>query len=732
MNTAGKQKKIGTFIIELKKPYLILECNRQFLDLMHISSKDVKTKYRQLSNMIHKDDYNDLAASLEYQLSRSNFTSDRARFINGFGKSHHILLNGQAFCLKDGREVLQCTCTDISSLETAALVTERSFTDLEIFSQSMRCGLSKHVFDNSLTLIWANEYFYNLFGYNKNEYIELFGESLIPMIYEKDLPLVVNHITSLVEDHEIDITFRIKHKNKPFRWINLIASSSSTETNDDFPIANFVMNDITNLKLAEMKAELEAKKYEIIADISEEIPFEYEINTDTITYAKKYESIFGRKSIYRHPAQKFITAGYVSEDTQENFSSIFEAAQNGKEIHSTEYKLRNMKGDYEWHYSTFSLIKNEHGEPLRAVGIIRNIHTLKQEQASLLKRAQTDSMTGLPNKMTTETFVREHLKELQDGAHDIVMLIDVDDFKDINDTYGHLTGDEVIVNIANTLMRHTFNEGFVGRIGGDEFLVYLPNIFDIQLACEKAEKYASALKDKYPGDNGKPQVTLSIGIATTDISIPYSDMIEKADAAVYQAKLNGKNGYVLFDDSLKRSEYHNERKDNTSNYNPIVLSNAISILCEKADTSTCIQKAIHYIGNAMNIDRIAIWEYEDNRNYLNKSFEWQAASYPYADSATQKLHAVQWEEIDTLSMTGTYHTSNTKNIRLNNFGKGVYAGVTEFIQSKFTYQNETIGYIGYFSYTEDSAWSSDTIETFHLFTKALTGYIQLKQIEDHQ
>lgn len=199
----------------------------------------------------------------------------------------------------------------------------------------------------------------------------------------------------------------------------------------------------------------------------------------------------------------------------------------GEPFHSAEYKLRNRQGEYEWHYSTFSLIKDENGEPFRAIGLLRNIDSQKKEQEALLKRAQTDSMTGLLNKATTEAFVREHLKEIQSGANDVIMIVDIDDFKNINDTYGHLVGDEVISDIAHALMRFTFNDGFVGRIGGDEFLIYLPNILDTSLACEKAEKYANELRVKYPGGDGKPKVTLSIGITATDVPIPYSDLMEQ-------------------------------------------------------------------------------------------------------------------------------------------------------------------------------------------------------------
>lgn len=726
-----KQGKTGIFIIELKNSYPLLECDKQFLTMMHYDVQDIKNQRQHLCDIIFPEDYDDFISSITIQLKRSNFTSDRVRFEKRNGRIIQVLLNGQVFSLKDGREVLQCSCTDISSLETAALSGKRVLSDLEVFSQSVRCGLSKHICDNALTLVWANDYYYKLFGYSKSEYEEHFGESLIPLIEQEDLPLVVNSITTLLEEHEIDITFRIRHKTRKYCWVNLIAACLESSDHDDFPTANFVLNDVTGLKYAEMKASLEAKKYEIISDISEEIPYEYEIDTDTLTYAKKYESIFGRKSIYRHPLRKFIDAGYVSEDTIDNFSSIFEAAMRGDMTHNAEYKLKNRSGEYEWHYSNYSLIRDSHGNPLRAVGILRNIDAQKKEQESLLKRAQTDAMTGLLNKTTTESFVRKNLKELQSGAYGVVLLVDIDDFKNINDTFGHLTGDEVIIEIAHTLMRYTFNDGFVGRIGGDEFLVYLPNILDTTLACEKAEKYANELRQKYPGDNGKPKVTLSIGIAATDVPIPYSDLLEHADQAVYQAKVNGKNGHVLYNNALERTQYHNARKDNQANYDPVIISNILNILCENSDTYTCIRKAMNYLGSSLNIDRITIWEYQDNRNFVDNTFKWEPSGHSFADYDVNNLSASQWEEIDSLTITGTFHTANTATIRLNNFGKGPFNGVKEFIQSKFTYADSTIGYIDYFNYSGEEVWSNEIIETCNLFSKTLHGYLQQKYLEAH-
>ena len=182
---------------------------------------------------------------------------------------------------------------------------------------------------------------------------------------------------------------------------------------------------------------------------------------------------------------------------------------------------------------------------------------LEEARKIMESASQHDFLTGLPNR---SKFMDDLEAAIEAKMPCTVMMIDIDDFKGINDTYGHLAGDKVIIDIAHVLTNYTQNRGFVGRIGGDEFLVYMPNILDTTLACETAENYVNELRALYPKADGKPKVTLSIGIAATDTSISYTDFVENADKAVYQAKLNGKDGYVLYDKSLERVEYHNDRK----------------------------------------------------------------------------------------------------------------------------------------------------------------------------
>ena len=143
--------------------------------------------------------------------------------------------------------------------------------------------------------------------------------------------------------------------------------------------------------------------------------------------------------------------GLVSYDTQSAIEELFYLAKAGTEYHSTEFKLNTKNGGFQWYFSTFSTIYDEEGTPLRVVGLLRNIHAQKVEQQKLLIRAETDQMTGLYNKATTESKIQASLRELNGNSYQVLMLVDIDDFKKINDTFGHLKGDEVIVDIAKAL-----------------------------------------------------------------------------------------------------------------------------------------------------------------------------------------------------------------------------------------------------------------------------------------
>ncbi len=181
---------------------------------------------------------------------------------------------------------------------------------------------------------------------------------------------------------------------------------------------------------------------------------------------------------------------------------------------------------------------------------------LKNLQAGQVCRArtETDRLTGLANKTALDPLCRAYLQPDRMGSC-ALMLLDVDDFKQINETQGHTTGDEVLHNIGLT-MRAMFRENdIVGRFGGDEFLVLMKDIGDAQNAQSKAERLHTRLSDIVVG--GRPvSCSMGVAIAAENDGATFEQLFSHADMALYSSKAGGKNTITLYRGEAKTQAAH--------------------------------------------------------------------------------------------------------------------------------------------------------------------------------
>lgn len=729
-NYAGSND-VATFVLETDAPYNILDFDQGLCTMTGYSPRELSNKICTIDNLLYVDDFAEVIASINYQLSISNLVSIQNRIVTKNGNVLTVLCNGQAFSLNDGRDVLQCVFTDITNLENAASETAQAKTDLEMFANTVPSGVSKHLLDNNLTLIWANNFFYDMCGLSPHDFNELYGKNTLSIVYSEDLSIVIDTLADLTEDlNSKIINFRIKDTNERIRWVNAIFARSG-EMSEGFPVVNLVMSDITNLKIAEMKATLEEQKYLIISDISEELPYEYDIPEDIITFAEKYNNIFDGESVIQNPAKTMAETGLVSYDTKDALEELFALAKRGTEYHTAEFKLNTKANGFQWYFSTFSTIFDEDKKPVRAVGLLRNIHTQKMEQQKLLQKAETDLMTGLLNKATTENKIKSHLRNLDGNIYNVLMLVDIDDFKKINDTYGHLKGDEVITNIAGILKEYTGEYDLAGRLGGDEFCVYFSDLLDIQVACEKAAMIAQKLKAIYSGEETF-KVTLSIGIAATNEQITYDTLLENADTALYQAKLNGKDCYYCYHADMERVSYENARTETKSTGNDKIINELLSMLFDNSNTHLAIEKSLNIIGNTYDIDKICIWEKTGNDNFVDCTHQWCASGIKNDIHTRQHTPIAVFEELNSLGTDGIIYSPDTSLIKLNTSNMNPYSeGITRMIQSQILLNGKVIGYIGFYTLKNETPWSLAALTDFKLIFKILSEAVCSKRSEQN-
>ena len=169
----------------------------------------------------------------------------------------------------------------------------------------------------------------------------------------------------------------------------------------------------------------------------------------------------------------------------------------------------------------------------------RRLNNILQKREELRIRSEVDEMTHLLNKTTAEHTISHILLSSPEGLH-ALFAIDIDNFKAVNDICGHKMGDHTISVVAGILASHFSGSDIVGRIGGDEFVVFVRNITTKEAIYEKAQELLNAISDK-EGLSIPENVTISIGIAFTDsYETSYTTLFQKADTALSNSKKSGK------------------------------------------------------------------------------------------------------------------------------------------------------------------------------------------------
>ena len=168
-----------------------------------------------------------------------------------------------------------------------------------------------------------------------------------------------------------------------------------------------------------------------------------------------------------------------------------------------------------------------------------------QELEAVSQKTKYDVLTGLYNR---ETFIKSVEEELQKPREmmSALFLLDLDYFKDVNDILGHITGDQVLQETAQNLKSAIRSGDLSGRVGGDEFMVFIQDAADINAIITCAEKLNRILRKPYEKNSKRVKVSASIGIAVAEEGATFRELYERADKALYDVKKRGRNGYSIY------------------------------------------------------------------------------------------------------------------------------------------------------------------------------------------
>lgn len=279
---------------------------------------------------------------------------------------------------------------------------------------------------------------------------------------------------------------------------------------------------------------------------TQDIPFEISVADRTMKLYHTYcdtEKDFEVLTDFSGDA--LLANGWIKPEAYEAYQKLYEDVISGRK---TEPLVLETNFDKKWGWKKLHII-DVGKDPV--IGFMENYTDQEKKEKQLQetkKKTQMDVLTGLYNRSAFAEMVEDALKErdtLKKDGISALFLLDLDHFKEINDTLGHLMGDQVLCDSAKRMKASVRSIDFAGRLGGDEFVLFIQDAVELSDIHACAKKLNSVLSAEYEKDGQKVSVSASIGIALVKEETAFSRLYEKADAALYEVKRNGKNGYKI-------------------------------------------------------------------------------------------------------------------------------------------------------------------------------------------
>ncbi len=298
----------------------------------------------------------------------------------------------------------------------------------------------------------------------------------------------------------------------------------------------------------------ELERYTIVHNLEQSIILEMRFSPRRLEFFGDTKEMFGVENVVLNGEEVFDIYKYVYEDDQSVRGRLHHFYDEGEEsVFTAEIRIKNGVDSYGWYRISGTVIKDKHlGINTKFVAKISNADQQISEEKDLVQRAENDLLTGILNKKTMEEKVSGALKEIKGNNHCIFFMVDLDNFKNVNDKLGHIYGDKAIVDTAHLLTELFPNNAYVGRLGGDEFAVCaIYDAFDkesmINYIKKKADKICEVNRRTYANGNVSVDISSSVGIAIAPDSEQNFEIVYKmADSALYRSKNGGKNCYHIY------------------------------------------------------------------------------------------------------------------------------------------------------------------------------------------
>ena len=513
-----------------------------------------------------------------------------------------------------------------------------AISDTSVFG-SIPCAAASFRYRNSdIRLLWGNEKFFSLLGVTKAEYLDIVpNDSGFRLLSREYSAYVVDKVLALAKNCS-EFSLDIEAVTSGGKKLPLIVEFSVDKDGDD-RIFNCLLRPKEEVdNTAKTDSDMNTMMQELMA-ISAGYIFRYTEADNSFELYHNVGGAFVKELTYCDFEKEFRNSERVFDEDIDSFEQLCTNIKSGIDKGIFELRLV-MPGDndYRWYRVSVKTIRDRlTNSYVSSVGKFEDISGIKNANQRLIEKAERDPLTKLYNKTATKSLIKNCLRTDSRDTYDAFIIVDVDNFKTVNDTLGHLFGDSVLVELSQEMLDLFRSNDIIGRIGGDEFIVFLRGLKQKSHIESKAADLCKGFSLIYSDEDDGVKISGSLGIALfPDDGDTFDELYRKADIALYTSKRAGKSCYNFYksgdeipseDKPVPRVERYKNSTDfltGSSALDNEVFNSAFEMAENGGDMNESIDVLLTKVGKRFNFSRITVSEADEESRVFTDRYVWNS------------------------------------------------------------------------------------------------------------
>ncbi len=495
--------------------------------------------------------------------------------------------------------------------------------DLELLNNSLPSAIAVLECGKELRVVQANNSFFDLIAYTREEFSQKYKNCC-------------SGIMRVLDDERGLDTALCSSPADSFTKIKLI-KKDGTHLKLNIQSRPVTSDEGAKLILAQISLQPETPCDKImdingigfenpISAFDNDMQFEYDFDTKVFICSKYFADRLGILPCVENFPQSLIDENIIRDEHVLSFFNL--NAERRKASVKKKISFYTKEGQVYFYNMKLDMVLDKKNKPFKITGNFEELGNSTAELADLSEQGNIDELTGLLKKSTMERLIENDLSKLLPGQNCALLIVDIDNFDSINTELGQIFANAVLGDIGHILKSKFRDSDMIGRIGDDEFFIFMRNLSDLTLPQKRAKELCSVLKKEYVKNDKKIQLSVSIGIALCpDHGTVLEQLYNKADIALSAAKRDNTRDYVQY--TSKHTSQSATKKDRIyslqgpqKKFRDNRIEYVFRLLYTSNDFEECLDSILQLLAEHFNFSRSYIFEFSEDAEEHSCTFEW--------------------------------------------------------------------------------------------------------------